>query len=203
MEKKHVNNQNNKIAHQEILKACQRQFLDENGKPDYQKGISILKKYYGGESPKLNINAPLLETHEWPPIFYCTFSGNIEETKTLLSLGAKADYKISGGFTPLHLASALNSPSLCFYYLKGGVDVDIETNNKKTPMMEACENGSMKSVEVLIQKNPDILKESLDKLTCLDYAMEKKHYNIVRYIQYCNLNGNLKKQDEKKGTVKI
>lgn len=92
---------------------------------------------------------------EWTPLMYAAAGGNLENAKTLVSLGAKVNYQ-SGkcGCTPLLVA--VSQPEAGAEHLK--------------------------IAEFLVSKGADLSKSDIENCNALVYPVKHKKYEIIKFL---------------------
>ncbi len=76
--------------------------------------------------------------------------GRVKEVERLLARGAPVNWRNSTGWTALHIACNNNSVDVVMILTSQyNIDVNIQTNNKHTPLHWACLWGHLKCVEIL------------------------------------------------------
>jgi len=199
--RKQQNINNKEISEQvkEILDACSRRVKDSKS-----ESIKVFKKYFNKDNPIFDINKPLPGQGTWNALAFATYFGKTDEVKALLELGADPKIELDKKINVLHIAATEGRETMCLYYLKSGVDIDSQCVDGKTALIRACEAGHMNVVSVLIQFNPDVMLKDKRSKTCLDYALESKSYDIVRFIEHYYLQNKIPlKGKEAKKTVKV
>lgn len=187
---------------EEILEACNRKIKNINGKEDSIEGIKVFKKYFDPINPILDINKPLPGQKNWTALAFTTWFGRNEETKALLSLGANPKVLLNDNLTVLHIAASEGKNNLCLNFLKKGAEVNQQTTTGFTPLMGACENGHLKAVEIMMPYKPNIMITDKNNKTCLDYGLDNKHYNLIKFIQYYYLENKIPLKDNETNAIK-
>lgn len=175
-------------------------------KPDLEKALIILNKYYNKNNPIFDINISLPGLNTFTPLDMACFSGSTKIVEFLLKNGAKPngdnEYTI-----PLHLASARNHMGCVYYLLKYGADINKPNKVGQTGLMRACEAGHNDMVQLFLLNNlgirPEIMVTCKDGLTCLDYALNQEHYEIIQIIEHIKMNKAIKMKEEGKKRTKI
>ncbi len=180
-----------KDAVEEILLACNRKIKNANGKEDSIEGIKIFKKYFHPANPIYDINKPLPGQKQWTALAFTTWFGKNEETKALISLGASPKILLNDNLSVLHIAASEGRQAMCLSFLQKGADVNQQTSKGLTPLMGACENGHLNVIQTMMPFKPNIMLEDNNKMTCLDYGLKNKHYNVIRFIQYYHLQNKI------------
>lgn len=84
--------------------------------------------------------------------------GEITEVQNLLSKGADPNECDFGGFTCLHEAALAGHTEIAFLLLESGAEVNrqaLEIGDLETPLMDACENKHLETVELLLRHGAD------------------------------------------------
>lgn len=145
----------------------------KNGvKISISESVGILKKYFGGDSPILNINDPLPGQKGWTVVYFAAYFGSVDECKALLKMGANPEMFVQQGNSLLHIAAAKNYASLCNVLIRNGFDVDKVNNTGKTSLMSACQSGSIDSGVELLDNNASTDIIDKENKTCFTYASE-------------------------------
>lgn len=171
------------------------------GKPEIEPALAILKKYYSKNNPLLDINSVLPELGSFTPLCMASYQGITRIVDFLLKNGAQPNLTLDNITIPLHLATANGHITAMFYLLQAGADIDIESKTGQTAFMRACELPPPKgsdSIKMLLSNGlnlmPNIMKESHENKTGLDYALEKNHFEIIRIVEYVKLKLNTTKK---------
>ncbi len=79
--------------------------------------------------------------------------GRVDEVERLLARGAPVNWRNSGFYkwTPLHMACVNKQPdTVKILTQQDGIDVNVQTTNKYTPLHYACRYGYLKCVQLLM-----------------------------------------------------
>ena len=75
----------------------------------------------------------------------------MDEVERLLARGAPVDWRDSVGWTALHRACNHNRPHVVkILTQQDGIDINVQTNAKNTPLYFACRRGYLKCVQLLM-----------------------------------------------------
>lgn len=198
-----LDQQQKKKAYREVMEACQRTIRDSKGNITVLAGLQIFHKYFDLNKPILDINSIIPEQNDWNPLTISTYFSKYEESKTLVSLGANPNYKLKNDVSLLHIASNQGNLSLCDFYIKKGISIDVQNSLGVTPLMYACEAGHLELVKFLVTNKANYMLKDKQQKTCIDYSKEKNHDNIVKYLNFFYLNQDLAIKDIKKPIVKV
>ena len=134
------------------------------------ESVNILKNYFGGDNPKLDINSELPGQKGWTALYLAAYFGCVDECKVLLKMGAKPDVFVQKGNSILHIAAGRNYASLCNVLIKNGFDVDKVNLTGKTSLMSACQSGAIDSSKELLENNASVDIIDFENKTCFNYA---------------------------------
>lgn len=84
--------------------------------------------------------------------------GDLDEVKLLISKGASPNECDFGGFTCLHEAALAGHSEIVLFLIEKGADVNkqaFEAGDLETPLMDACENKHLETVEILLRHGAD------------------------------------------------
>jgi ankyrin repeat protein len=173
--------------------------------PNNEEALVILKKYYSKGNPLLNINEPLPALGSFTPLCMAVYQGATKIVEWLLANKADPNYTIDQLAIPLHIAAGTNRTAITYYLLKAGANVNQLSKTGQSALMRACETQSQEVVKILVHNNlqimPDIMCETPDKKTCLDYALQVGNLDSIRIIEYVKLQKGLaQKQNTHKRT---
>lgn len=93
--------------------------------------------------------------------------------------------------TPLELALNRHDAIMTELLLKRGSRVDVRTRNFCSLVFNACANGYLAGVKLLVESGADISARSPDGCTCLLVAAKNQHLEVVSYLlalETCNVN---------------
>lgn len=65
--------------------------------------------------------------------------------------------------------------------------------HRSTPIMYACQLGSLRHVSILVEKGADVMKQKFNGSISIDYALSrsKPDFSIILYlIQHCGISVN-------------
>lgn len=176
----------------EIIDACNGETLNKDKIPCHIASIEKLRHYFDTSNNKYyDINQPLPGQAGWTVLAFATFAKKPEEVKQILAMGADPNVTINNAITPLQIAASEGYDSICTSLLKRKAAIDAQSAKGRTAMMGACQNGRTKVVKTLIPYGPKPLIKDNDGKTCLDYAQENGHYDIVRIIDYAQLKNEI------------
>jgi len=135
------------------------------------------------------------------------FRSDFEAIRMLIERNADINGRDEMGCTPLHYAmhdddqeSRENFTRCVGHLLKHGADVEAQNKRGSTPLHLAASRMSEKTVQFLIENNPDInidLRNNNDQ-TALHKASQRGHLHIVRLLLDNNADPNL--QDNYRST---
>lgn len=107
---------------------------------------------------------------------------DLEMAKEAIAQGAKLDYKMHNGKTPLHLAAEKEAMSILSFLLKKKIEPDPVDKKKWTPLLRACKIGNFNIVEKLFKFKASISHKSKYGLTSLFVASFQGHSDIVNFL---------------------
>ncbi|MBT4963713.1 MAG: hypothetical protein HON32_05980 [Francisellaceae bacterium] len=146
----------------------------------------------------LGVDYNLCSTAGWGGVHIAAHKGCLETLVFLVENLPDEDARrkfvnkkmLDDGPTPLYLACKINNEAIVRYLLSVGADCRICGSNGLNPMHSAAQNGSTKSVELLMKSFPDgdsarsnlVNMQALDGATALFFACQKGHLNVVEYL---------------------
>lgn len=181
---------NNTAVDYDLIKnACSRKNMDR------VTALKILNQYYGKKNKILDVNEPFPNSSNWSPLAYSVFFGKTEETDFLLRAGANPNTLVGGKISVLHLAANDGKSSICSLLLNAGANINIQSNKGLTPLAVSCQSGAKETISLLMEHNPDIKITDYSGKTCLDHALEYKHFDIITIIEHFMLSKSILEKD--------
>ena len=101
-------------------------------------------------------------------------NGDKDVVTFLTDHGANVAIKDKCGYTALHRACIIYhdcSPEVLSCLIENGADVNLSTDNNRTPLMTACEYGHVNTVTFLIEHGANVNLQDRDGLTAVHYAV--------------------------------
>jgi ankyrin repeat protein len=87
---------------------------------------------------------------ELPPLLWAAKTGEVDKVRYLVEQGAPPEQRGRLGKTALDIAASLDRVELVEWLLARGLDVEVEDDSQRTPLMSACEGGAVRCVHVLL-----------------------------------------------------
>jgi ankyrin repeat protein len=115
-------------------------------------------------------------------VYYTTLEEQIEDLKTLLALGADANFVSDDGWTPLATASYNGTLSAVELLVKNNAEITASGMCGCTPLNAAAKNGHIKVVKRLLEKGADISGSASDGWTPLSEASSNGHLEVVELL---------------------
>lgn len=198
--------ENNKICnfeinHEEISQACIR-IYKKDGIVDTSRCLKILEDNFTNLSPNIYLKERNGED-SWTPLMYCCWFEFYEGVKLLLSKGADPNMEGKDGKTCLSISSIKNKVNISQLLIKKGALVDKQDKQGKTALMNACEQGNIEQIKLLVENKANIKEKNHNNQDCIQIVMEKKKYNIVKFLEHFYLNSTLNVKDKAKLKTKI
>lgn len=104
----------------------------------------------------------------------------------LLQYGANVNCQDADGVTPLAIACQRGNYYGVVSLVKASqIDIEIGDNQGSTALHEACENGSIQIVKLLLAKGATISIANTDGVTPLHIACREGYDDIVNYLLLC------------------
>lgn len=107
----------------------------------------------------------------------------IDSVKALLTYGADVNTKDVDGYSALMAAAGRGQAGIVKLLLTKGVDVDARDKDGWTALMGAAADGNLVIVRALVASGADVNAEDKDRKTPLKLAKEKKHKEIIAYLE--------------------
>ena len=125
----------------------------------------------------------------------CYF-GNEHLAIRLLREGAQPDWMDPrDGWTGIHYAARWGLISVLNQLLKSGVDVNMRSSEKETPLHKACRSKKLKTCIWLMKNGADPTLRNMEGLTASEITVEEDlKYVCDNYEEYCK-----KKKDQSNG----
>jgi ankyrin repeat protein len=165
-----------------ILVACSPKLGVDDGNNIKRKNLNTLKQYFDGPNPQLHPDT--LITENFTCLMLCAYYKFNDGVKFLLKCGASSNYKNNDGLSPLHISSQVGHPIACLELLKNKADINSMTKIKQTPMMFVCQNGDEMTSDLLLEHEPVLTVKDDHNKTCVDYAREHNHPELVSKINH-------------------
>ena len=84
-------------------------------------------------------------------LYKASYGGRVDEVERLLARRAPVDWRDSLGYTALHMACIKNHPDVVkILTQQDGIDVNVQTTRKDTPLHLACHWECLKCVQLLM-----------------------------------------------------
>ena len=181
------------INHKELGTACNLGFskVDSNS-PDKDKCIEIIKSSFIKDSPNMYLKNIKGEECSWTPLMMCVYTEFYDGVVFLLEIGADPNMVGKDGKSPLYLAALKNKASIVKILLKAKAEINYADLQGKTALMNACECGIFENVKTLLENKADIKIKNKNNQTCIDVGIEKKNYDIIRYLEHFYFDSKLK-----------
>ena len=115
-------------------------------------------------------------------LHHAATSGNIELVAALAELGADADTRDGGGWSPLHSASSAGRETIVSYLLqllsKVQIDARVEGSGS-TPLIYAASKGHAECVRLLLHASADIRERDSNQAGALHRAAGRGHVSVL------------------------
>ena len=125
------------------------------------------------------------------PLLLASWEGEkgVDVMRLLLDGGADVEAADNHGFTALMGASCLGTVEAMRLLLDRGADINatdkgVDVGVRRTPLMCASDNGKVEAVRLLLDRGADINATDKDGKTALMFAVECKHMEIVRLLEF-------------------
>ncbi|GFN77432.1 pote ankyrin domain family member b [Plakobranchus ocellatus] len=109
-------------------------------------------------------------------------TGNLSIISMLLKAGASRDSRNKEGLAALHLAVRHKLEDVCRLLLKERANVDVEDINLRTPLMHACQDGSINLVKLLLEFNANTQHKDSKNWSADDCAVIQGHHACSQLI---------------------
>jgi len=153
-----------------------------------QHGHPEIVKYLmqNGADPNTAEYGPPTEAGNMPLHQAARFGGSkgLEMAEYLLGIGAKVDYKGSGGWSALTYAAERNNVAIALKLIEAGADVNWSDWDMGTPVHRAAKNGHVDVIRVLVENGANLLLTNKAGDTPLKIAEKSgKHKALVEYLK--------------------
>jgi ankyrin repeat protein len=116
-------------------------------------------------------------------------SGDVNEARRLIKLGARANFRNARGETPLSFAAAWNQLDSAKLLLEGSADPNLADRHGGTPLMLAAQHGSPELVRVLLNAGADPRAQDKAGNSVLAHTTWREHRDGVKEIILRALDG--------------
>lgn len=121
----------------------------------------------------------------WTPLISAAYSGKLEAVKLLLTKVSPMNLKAVSktGYSALHMAAFKGHLPVVRLLVEKGLPADGSFRpNMRTPLIAACDGGSLEVVEFLVAQGANINHVSKDQWTPLKMAVAGDKLPVVRYL---------------------
>ena len=122
----------------------------------------------------VDINSFSADNCNCTPLMKAVENGDKDVVTFLIDHGANVTIKDKCGYTALHRACIIYhdcSPEVLSCLIENGADVNLSTDDNRTPLMTACEYGHVNAVCVLIEHGANVNLQDQGGLTAVHYAV--------------------------------
>ena len=147
-------------------------FAIENGHIDVVKLLI--------EEGKMNIELPGPE--RMTPLILAAKYGHEDIINYLIEQGAKTKKKDKFKRTALAIAVKAGHSKITSILLRKGAETELADNSNNYPLHYACAYGWMDIVELLVKAGVCVDTVNSWKISCIEIAMLKNHFGIVKYL---------------------
>ena len=125
----------------------------------------------------VDINSFSADNCNCTPLMKAVKNGDKDVVTFLTDHGANVAIKDKCGYTALHKACIYldSSPEVLRCLIENGADVNLSTDDNRTPLMTACEYGHVNAVSVLIEHGANVNLQDQGGLTAVHYAVRGSH----------------------------
>jgi len=117
------------------------------------------------------------------PLHLACENGNANAVTLLLKAGARVDTRDGRGATPLQVCADQGFDGLALMLLGRGAPIDAMDGNGNTPLIDACMNGKVRVVAVLLQNGADPRLKNKFGMTAASLAKQWGHDEIVYLLE--------------------
>lgn len=142
-------------------------------------GIPFLVKDLITQRPHM-LDAP--DNQGWTPLFWATFSGQMESAMILLIQGANLRLKTTDDQTLLHLAAAGGLTILVKDLIAQKFDLNHKDQNGFTPLFYAVRNNHIDLVTYLFEAGASLTEIDKEENTLLHHATAAQDKDIITYL---------------------
>ena len=125
----------------------------------------------------VDINSFSADNCNCTPLMKAVKNGDKDVVTFLTDHGANVAIKDKCGYTALHKACIYldSSPEVLRCLIENGADVNLSTDDNRTPLITACEYGHVNAVSVLIEHGANVNLQDQGGLTAVHYAVRGSH----------------------------
>ncbi|KAL9642674.1 hypothetical protein ABK040_009753 [Willaertia magna] len=143
----------------------------------------------------------VIRCYKETPLFTAVSSGNLVITKYLIEKGAKVTHLNYKGVSCLHIACRDDNEQMVKLLLANGgqqiINERTKEENKTTPLLIACEKGSIKIVNLLLEYFAPVDIVNYEGQTPLHIAAKNGNFEIVKLLLSNNADKNKKDINDK------
>ncbi|KAJ3452272.1 no mechanoreceptor potential c isoform d-related [Anaeramoeba flamelloides] len=144
--------------------------------------LMVAAKYGRSEILQLYLNNQIdlerKDKHGRNALYFACESGNVQIAQELILAGARLNTKSDKGNFPLYLAAHQGNNLLVQLLLTSGAYVD-QTYDGWTPLLIACQNGSLQTVKILLGHNANLhYCDPKDGFSAIFIAIENNHVDV-------------------------
>lgn len=125
---------------------------------------------------------------EQTPLMSAVLTGRLEAVRVLVEAGANVRAKKSGlGYTPImfacYLTTSTEYPQIVDLLLDYGADLDARTNDGRTALMMAVQDGLYGVVDALLRRGADLSARNRQGRDVFDLAQERGHPRLLELLR--------------------
>jgi ankyrin repeat protein len=114
------------------------------------------------------------------PLMLAALKGQLELVRLLAAHGGEIN---PSGWTPLHYCAWSGEADVCRLLLDLGAHVNALSANDTSPIMMAARQGHIETVQLLLERKPDLAVRNHSRATALSWARQYQQGEVARILE--------------------